>query len=522
MSLNGVRGNSRGFSRASSLGLGLTQDEMTAIMQTQFPDFLCVCEICDCGRHKHHKDCKKAQRPKGWSDKHCNLTHYERTFTPHVGARPPHPLRPPPTARDPNPGPMYLITSNRTDYVPQSMSGRGKLIKQEESYEPSSAPFEKITVYKDTYPGHTSFPDVNYVRPSTQSRRKTSAKFDPRTAHKDYFKPWVPQPAIAFGELPSFTGSILYPGTKLGELQSMTQKDFPGYSAPKPEPAKMAGGNIQLEGDFDHVTTHKDTFKDMGPGHKAERIRHREGMRHPDRTVRLDGVTQHMRDFPGYKSQPLPPKAVTPAPATIRLSMDSRLNFETEQRKEFQGIDTKKHPRMALMKKEPDKYEPPTVKFETMTSNKVDYRPIDLEKAYQTPRINPEYSATREPGDFDDKTMHKKFFQDWGVQPRIRYGDFHEANIYIPPKGDMRKTSTNTETFTAKQAEPVKNYKPDDKPMVREGKQDFTTVHKETYTSLKLPMCPSQAYLLQQEIRKRRKLKLSKQEKSLETLEATA
>ncbi|XP_077985469.1 uncharacterized protein LOC144440086 [Glandiceps talaboti] len=519
------RGNSRGVSRGSdisSLGLGLTEDEITAIMQAKLPDFLCMCEICDCGRHKHHKNCKKAQRP-AVHDKACNLTHYSRTFTPHAGTRPPLPIRPPPTARDPNPGPMYLTTSNSIDFIPKDMSGRGKLIKQEQAYEPSSAPFEKLTVYKDTYPGHMSFPDVQYKRPPTQSRRHTSAKFDPRTAHKEHFKAWVPQPAISFGELPSFTGSILYPGTKLGELESMTQRDYPGYVEKRREPIRLDGANIKLEGDFDHVTTHKDTYKDMGPGHKAARVRRGEEMKKVDKKVRLDGITQHMKDFPGYKSQPIPPKPVTPAPATIRLSMDSRLNFDTEQRTEFKGIDTIQHPRRELMKKDNEKYEMPTVKFETMTCNKVDYRPIDIEASYQTPRVNPEYSATREPGKFDGKTMHMKFFQDWGIQPRVRYGDFHEANIYIPPKGDMRKTSTNTETYTAKKAEPIANYKPDNKLAEKEGQHDFTTVHKETYTTLKLPMCPSQAYLLQQEIRKRRKMKLDRKEQNLEKhIEATA
>ncbi|XP_002740383.1 uncharacterized protein LOC100368996, partial [Saccoglossus kowalevskii] len=457
-------------------------------------------------RHKHHKDCRR-KRPKPKVDQDCSLTHYTVTFGPHPGTHRPDAIRPPPTARDPAPPKMDFTTSNRTDYIPRSMSGRGILIKQENGYEPSVMPFDPSTVYKETYPGHMSFPEVKYTRPQTQSRRQTSAKFDPRTAHKEHYKAWVPQPPITFGELPTFTGSILYPGAKLGELRSVTQKDYPGYKGEKREPIIQIDGNIKIEGSFDHATTHNNTYKDMGPGHKAEKIKHIEQMKQPDRRDKLDAITKYMRDFPGYKSQPLPPRAAVPAPATISLSMDTKTDFSTEQRHEFQGIDTRKHPRVESMKKEVDTYEPPTVKFETMTSNKVDYKPIDVSANYHPPKMNPEHTATREQGKFDGRTMNMKHFQDWGVQPRIRYGDFNEANIYIPPKGEMRKTTTTKETFTPKKGEAVKSFKPEDKAIARDGKQDFTTVHNETYKSLKLPMCPSQTFLLQQEIRRRREEK---------------
>ena len=48
-----------------------------------------------------------------------------------------------------------------------------------------------------------------------------------------------------------------------------------------------------------------------------------------------------------------------------------RRSFETEQRKQFPGIDTRVHPMMKSSKKEEEAYKLPSVQFETMTSQKV-------------------------------------------------------------------------------------------------------------------------------------------------------
>ena len=46
--------------------------------------------------------------------------------------------------------------------------------------------------------------------PRQMSRRELIARepasFDDTTTNKQHFKRWVPQPALTFGELPSFTG----------------------------------------------------------------------------------------------------------------------------------------------------------------------------------------------------------------------------------------------------------------------------------------------------------------------------
>ncbi|XP_072166287.1 uncharacterized protein [Diadema setosum] len=494
-----------------SRGLVSSDSIDSNILNVEFPHFTCICEICDCGRHKHHNDCKKKRRPVN-SNRPCDLSHYQQTFTGFPGAQRRLPLIPPPTPRDPNPPKMVFNTTQRVDFVPRGDGKKPTKIKPTENYEPSSAPLDGKTVYKETYPGHTQFPEIAALRPPTRSNqhRARSAKFDPRTSHKEEFRPWDSKPSAAFGELPSFAGSILYPGDKLGELVSMTQNDFVERPIDKREMIRADVGNIHVrEGKFDHTTVHKMTYTDQGPGHKSKTARPSNQYPSAARRAKFDGLTQSKRDFAGYQSQPLPPKPCTPPPTTIRLSMDSRIDFVTEQKQEFQGVDVMTNPKPALMKKDSDKYNPPTVKFATDSSHKVDYRPIDAKDAYRQPNFRrPHTQGGMRSAKFYDQTTNKRFFRDWGAKPRIRYGDFHEANVYVKPRGKMEVESWNSSTYKhVSLDEPTPNFAPENKPMEHAGKQDFTTIHKMTYQGLRPKMCKSQLYLLQQEMKRRKALK---------------
>jgi hypothetical protein len=144
---------------------------------------------------------------------------------------------------------MDFNTIQRSDYQQRIQARKQQPIKMEEKIERIDAPIEDKTSYHVSYPGHTSFPAIKMTRPATQDRKGLrSAKFDSRTSNKEHYKHWVPRPAAAFGELPSFTGSILYPGQKIGEVESVTRNDFPGNRAEKMVAAKKLPDNIVIEG----------------------------------------------------------------------------------------------------------------------------------------------------------------------------------------------------------------------------------------------------------------------------------
>merc|ERR1711962_439602 len=222
--------------------------------------------------------------------------------------------------------------------------------------------------------------------------------------------------------------------------------------------AKKLPDNIVIEGEFDHVTTNKHTYKDMGPQEKTRTIKF-DSQLNRDKRAKFDGNTQNMRDFPGYRSQPLPQRAVAPPPATIRLSMDSRIDFVTEQKAQFPGHDTREHTKPELVVKDPKSYTAPTTKFTTTTTNKLTYKPIDVKEAYNAARVRPATNTKRQPAKFDDQTINKRFYKDWGVKPRIRYGDLHEANIYVAPVGNVASHSETMASYDGKVlAEPTRPF----------------------------------------------------------------
>ncbi|XP_071806992.1 uncharacterized protein [Asterias amurensis] len=224
--------------------------------------------------------------------------------------------------------------------------------------------------------------------------------------------------------------------------------------------------------------------------------------------------------FPGYRSQPLPEHPVTPPPTTIRLSMDSRLDFVTEQRTQYPGHDTRKHPKPALMTKDPTEYIPPTTKFTTTTTNKMTYKPIESKDAYVVSKARPMTNTQRQPAKFDDQTINKRFYKDWGVKARIRYGDLHEANIYVPALGKMATESETMNKFEGKTLDqPTRPFVPANKPVEEAGKHDFRTVHMETYKGKRKPLCKAEAYILQQELLRQKGLGGTGPQLTLDALE---
>ncbi|XP_071959057.1 uncharacterized protein [Antedon mediterranea] len=492
------------FEQQPATAGSLTSQEIE-LLNEQFPNFTCICELCDCGRHVHHKDCKKRAKPTKPVDKDCTLSDYQRTYVAYPGNRRRLPIIPPATPRDRNRPPMDLNTIQRTDFVNCPVV-KPERITQKQTYEPSNVPLDGNTVYKMTYPGHVAFPNIQMRRPMTKhGRGNTSAKFDSRTTNKEQFKHWNSNPAPSFSEYPSFTGSIIYPG-KMEQMKSTTQHDFPGAIAEPVKMVKIAEGNLSLEGHHDHLTVNQATYLDNGTGHRAERVK-----RNP--TIKTQGhfhgKTQHMYDFPTYRSQPLPAKPITPPPSTIRLSMDSRLEFKTEQQMEFGGHDVKTNPKRELIRHDLDEYKPPNVSFETNTTNKMTYKPIDLKAAHIPPsHRRPHTKQKPRSATFHDQTINKKFYKDWKVKPRVRYGDFHETtSSYVKPQGSMEIQSWTGATFTPKKSEPVENFKPDPAPIEHSGQFDFMTVHQDTYKGTRPQLCKAQAYLLQQQLKTRKGLK---------------
>ncbi|XP_064650526.1 stabilizer of axonemal microtubules 1-like [Lineus longissimus] len=480
----------------------MTHDDDIELLKKAFPAFTCICELCDCGRHKHHKDCKR-NVPKTQALREKPLTDYQATFKAVQDPRPRSNKRPPQTPRDPHPPNMILKTNQREEFQPYDVvkDGRPPAFVQDTTYVPGNQPFDGMTYYKQTY---TPKPLENLVsQRMPPGKARNPGQFDSRTTYKEFHKQWVPQVTKSYGEMPVFTGSILYPDrTTRDDMKTVMRDSYPGAVAKKQEPAKIPQGNILIEGDQDHHTVHRDTYKNIRGDHRVKTITY-----DPEPTIQRGnffGETQQMRDFPPYKNgrrQPRPPNMVEPAPETINLKFNNNTSFDTEQRHEFKGIDTNRYPAPKTMKQGTTTYEPPTEKFATMTVQKTDYVPKDLGEA-NAPKARMPRRKETDKGKFDGHTTNKEHYKNWKPNPRIKHGDFYEAvtNNYVPPRIPFVAQSTTRATFTPKDGRRPADFKPEQVPFDTQGKHDFRTVNKLTYKGQKPQMCQVDAYLLQQKL----------------------
>ncbi|ESO85955.1 hypothetical protein LOTGIDRAFT_239638 [Lottia gigantea] len=468
-----------------------------------FPDDVDINDICDCGRHKRKQvpgfNGKMAPRTK----REFPDTDYKATFKP-KNARPRSSKRPPPSPRDPNPPPMTFSTNQRSEFTKPNNPERVEPIKREEKYEPSTVPLESQTFYKQEYKPKVVFPDIHQFSPKPDEIRLPSAKFDPTTTNKTHYKQWVPEPSRPFAELPSFAGSILFP-EKERLPESVTKHTYIKRPIQPTEPAKPADNNLKIEGSMMFDTTHDNTYRKIHGDHRSVRVKPwTELSTNLKSKDKFETLTQFRRDFPGFLGgQPLPPPPISPLKSTVDLKFDNRRSFSTEQRSIYKGHDVKTFPSAKSCKKTEEEYRVPSVAFETETSQRRDFKPIDIENAYPPPSFIPfEKLHTDKDAKFDDHTMSKEFFKEWPVQERKRYGDFHENRPYIPPMVKFEGESITKSTYKPKVAEPIQNYKPEFKTIDKSGNMELKTSYTDSYPGHKIKLCRAQIYLLQQEFKK--------------------
>ncbi|KAK6173160.1 hypothetical protein SNE40_016668 [Patella caerulea] len=475
------------------------------IFSEEFPDDVSVSDLCDCGRHKRRRlpgfSNKLAQKHKG----EFGNTDYKSTFKPIKNVRPRSSKRPPPSPRDPNPPPMTLVTNQRTEFTKPSNPERVVPYKPEEYYEPPSDPFATDTFYKKEYTPKVVFPEICQASPRTETLRLSSAKFDPTTTSKSHYKRWVSQPCKSFAELPSFADSIIFPN-KENLPDSVTRETYVKQQIESTEPAKPAPTTLKIEGTMVFDTTHGKTYRKISGHHRPDRVRPPTEMPiNWQKRGKFQSETQFRRDFPGFGGhQPPPPDPAEPPKTTVNLKLhDKRRSFSTEQRAIYKGHDVKTFPVAKSFKKDEEEYKPPSIKFETETSQKRDFQPIDFNDVYPVPSIVPVRQLhTTNDAKFDDHTMSKEFFKKWPVQERVRYGDFHENKAYVPPQIKFEGESESHEKFQPKTREPITNYKPEFKTMDTNGEMYLRTSYSDEYKGHKIKLCRAQVYLLQQQFKK--------------------
>ncbi|EDO48878.1 predicted protein [Nematostella vectensis] len=474
----------------------------------------CVCELCDCGRYHRHEGCTRNVQKMQQVFKRPGMgqveTDYQATYKSH-NAAPRHLRRPLPKLRNPHPPPMDFRTEQRLQFVERELPFT-KPCKMMESYTISSSKLDGATEYNQEYKDRGPPSIVHLSRPKTVTS-KPEAKFQGETTHNATFTAKKPLPQATYGELPTFTGSILFPD-KTSAMKTWNQEVYKGKYAPVAKTCVPGADQVDIgvEGDHYHTTTHQDTYKT--PAHEGrQELQKRKAVISMGKRAKFQGDTQFRSDFPGYHGRmPKPAKSVQPPPATLSLKMNNDQNFETTNNDTFKITwDPKTIGRTQMMKPEMSTHVNPDLKMEVMTQTMVDY----TQKApVKVPVIRPPTRTEPSNIKFEGETAYQSQFKPHENVPFKRYGDFHESAVYLKPISKFHQDgSVTTQDFKgAIGGRPRTTFKPEQQLQMTDGKILDKTVYKADFIQKNQDECSYLKWVSNHQVQKEADKILQKQQ----------
>lgn len=376
------------------------------------------------------------------------------------------------------------------EFIPRKSEPQGSC-KMADEYKPSDEKLDGKTIYAQEFVNRGPPEMVKITRPRTVTQNQ-GLKFQSATTHNQTFTPKVPILQAPYGELPCYTGGILYPEkNERYDVKTWNQDVYRGKFAARPDAFKPQGAQVTIGIEGDHLlqTVHRDAYKTPTKDARPE-MTVRQPTLKTQKRAKFQSETQAKSDFPGFGAKmPLPPKPVTPPPATLRLAMDKGRDFETTNNSFYKITwDPRKIERTKTLKPDSDEYVPPETKFATTTITKEDFKekePVKVTKIRPPSKIEPNKAK------FFDETAYNAQFKPYSKVPYIRYGDFHETNFYRKPLVKFcTDGSVTTQDFKgAEGGRPRTCIKPEERFEKSHEKMDGATVYSEAYNRKKLPDC---------------------------------
>lgn len=432
-------------------------------------------------------------------------------------------MRPKPEER-PIYKPMTVLPTSKDAFIDHGSPVKRTLILPKEEMEVShEGKVEDTTMYKQDYnPYSIILPPMQAIKPEENLHVDTSGQFEGMTMNRTHYKDWkVTQPRPRFQELQSFSGKLIFPGSRgEGNHRSTTHLHHTldnSVSKMVKNERVVHEDNIRVgKGDMDHRTVTQMAFQPQPDAVKHQRRVRAKTSTHPQQKKQLktppkmECDTKYSSDFCGRKYQ-RPLKAITPAPPTIRISNNHRCKYETEQRKEFPGWNVKEHRRREKAKLH-DNTKLATGVMSDITTTKEDFveQPVEAFKVAKRPSTT--QKVRREEGEEGGgevrsyyETSNKSDYRQWAqVRTRQRYGDFHEANKNLANRvatkvsgsvdGGGGYVTTSASEFGAKKIDLRASMKPVHKMAIDSSLlHDFHTTSRLTFTHP-----PSAAYEIEE------------------------
>ncbi|KAL7866839.1 hypothetical protein AOLI_G00146530 [Acnodon oligacanthus] len=421
---------------------------------------LCVCEICNCGRHRCTHQPTALYR-KG--SETCVVSEYVEKFPAYESCQPPKSLKPKYEYKSER-SRMEGTTTFKSDFIPYEVSRRPG--RQQADYQPNPGEIDLGTTYKQDFNSFQLQP-VAPLRPKERVR-VTSGKLNTVPTYKEDFRPWE----ISKRELAKPDVAYHPPSGKFGNTTTFQDDFVPRGMLPRetfkpPNIAKVSGAP------FEGLTSNQLSYVP----HPVEPrfVKAPEEYKPSDQPF-LD-LTTHRRDFQGLPGQM--PKSCKPE--RVKMSSEAPFQSSTEFRESFQQWPVS----LPQLHKSVE-YVSPTADMDLSTTTRSTYvkhevQPFISSKPFSRP--------TRSSAPFQANTTMKEDFKPWVSARRLDI-------IRMPEEirrasGKMEDLTTFKAHFIQHPLQPNVSYKPLAAPMRADAPLEESTMYRTEFTPKKISVCPA-------------------------------
>ncbi|CAL8068275.1 unnamed protein product [Calicophoron daubneyi] len=423
----------------------------------------CICQICNCGRHKcpHHPRKPSVTKP-------CGISEYANKFTAY-DVKPVTSCKPPPKAVHSD-GPLSSETTTRVDYVQHPINMTSSC-KKASIYEPSTVAFDGTSTYTKEYTAKQA--DRQKPMKPPQSKPST-AKFEGEPTYKRDYREWEVEKRQPVSKAAEWTA----PTEPFKGLPTYTT-DYISYDAHPPASCKPHQEYKEPTDPFGGETDYQEAYRKPLVAERTRPIVHKdEGQRS---SAPMEGTSTAMHDYNWKSAAPV----ASCKPAQNAIHSDSPFQSDTTNRIDFKEWPQDYKPQQPVTQK--DEFQAPKGEMSKDTTYHLDYVQRDVGSRAK-PIDRTQKRADLPP--FKGKTDYEENYKAWQVGPRERAGP--KDNTYHEPTVPFEGQSTTQQHYTAHPGcHPPPSCKPLNKPITHDGNFDDLTMYRVEYTSKHVEPCPA-------------------------------
>ncbi|KAF7262165.1 hypothetical protein EG68_00670 [Paragonimus skrjabini miyazakii] len=427
------------------------------------PVKLCICQICNCGRHRCPHNPKKTAVTGP-----CEISEYTNKYVAY-SVKPVESCKPPHRGVQAE-GKMASDTTHRNDFIPHPLSMQASC-KKDAIYEPPTQLFDGMSTYNKEY---TTKPicKTDPIKPS--SKRNLSAKFVGEPTYRADYRQWEIEQ-----RKPHVAAAYTAPTEPFGGLATYTTDYTPHY-VPPPQSCKPIHLYSGPDVPFGGISDYRDAYRKPNVTERTRPIVNKECTQRSG--VPMEGVSTHMRDYDWKTGGP----SASCKPIYKGIHSESPFQSDTTHRADFkqwpQGLSRVEsiHHTGA--------YEPPKGCMDTDTTYMRDYHPHN--ESIKAQPAGPKYNRLTSLPPFEGTTDYRDSYRAWGVGPRV-HGVGPGSSYYrsiMPFDGQSTSKQHYLPHWGCK---PALSCKPHPRASDNQGEFDDATMYRLEYTPKSIEPCPT-------------------------------